>query len=274
MINLMCEICGVRRSVARVAIVQNQERRILDVCEFHFERLLRHQRTLSPLEALFRTDLGGRVADDAKVVDLSTSTAGDSDSMYINEYFSDVVKELLQRAAKRALEFGRSEVDTEHLFYELLVIPVVADTLNQLHLSPTDIQKYIDETAPKHSKAVNQRDHKMLVSPRLKSVLQIAYHEARRQGLGYVGPEHLMIALSAVPDSFAGNLLRKLGANAQVLRQSLQQQPNVQDTQKKAETSTTPHLDRFSRDLTSLAREGRIDPVIGRSVEIGRTTRF
>jgi ATP-dependent Clp protease ATP-binding subunit ClpC len=268
MINLMCEICGVRRSVARVAIVQNQERRILDVCEFHFERLLRHQRTLSPLEALFRTDLGGRVADDAKVVDLSTSTAGDSDSMYINEYFSDVVKELLQRAAKRALEFGRSEVDTEHLFYELLVIPVVADTLNQLHLSPTDIQKYIDETAPKHSKAVNQRDHKMLVSPRLKSVLQIAYHEARRQGLGYVGPEHLMIALSAVPDSFAGNLLRKLGANAQVLRQSLQQQPNVQDTQKKAETSTTPHLDRFSRDLTSLAREGRIDPVIGRSVEI------
>ncbi|MGF6656590.1 protein-arginine kinase activator protein McsA [Paraburkholderia youngii] len=54
MARLLCDICGVRPATVRLAVLQNNQRQVLDVCDFHYAQLTRHQRSISPLEALFR----------------------------------------------------------------------------------------------------------------------------------------------------------------------------------------------------------------------------
>uniref|UniRef100_UPI0013D632FC ATP-dependent Clp protease ATP-binding subunit n=1 Tax=Providencia stuartii TaxID=588 RepID=UPI0013D632FC len=88
----------------------------------------------------------------------------------------------------------------------------------------------------------------------------------------YVGPEHLLLGLAAVPDSFAGTLLKKYGLTEQALRQKAVKVVGKGAEDGRAETPTnTPELDKYSRDLTKMARDGKLDPVIGRAQEIETT---
>ncbi|WP_284703203.1 Clp protease N-terminal domain-containing protein, partial [Escherichia coli] len=86
------------------------------------------------------------------------------------------------------------------------------------------------------------------------------------------GPEHLLLGLAEVPDSFAGDLLEKYGLTAQALRQMTDRVVGKGAEEGRVEIPThTPQLDKVSRDLTMLAQEGRLDPVIGRSKEVETT---
>ena len=106
----------------------------------------------------------------------------------------------------------------------------------------------------------------------MKAALDQAFLISRQLGHSYVGPEHMLLGLAQVPESFAGNLLRKYGLTPQALRQQTVRTVGTGAEEGRVEgPSNTPQLDKYSRDLTALAREGKLDPVIGRSKEIETT---
>ena len=169
-----------------------------------------------------------------------------------------------------AHKFGRREVDTEHLLYALADNDVIAEILNQYKLKPSDIKGYIDANAPKGKQTTAEDE--MGVSPRVKSVLQGAYQISRELGHSYIGPEHLLIALAAEPDGMAHEVLEKYGLSPESLRAKTTKVVGQGAEGGKVETQTnTPQLDKYSRDLTQLARAGKLDPVIGRNDEIQTT---
>ncbi|HFT8606846.1 TPA: AAA family protein disaggregase ClpG [Pseudomonas aeruginosa] len=269
----LCAICHERPAVARVSLVQNGQRRELALCELHYRQLMRQQRMRSPLESLFG---GGSPFDEifSGFGEQSPATpvrAREPEAVDIAEYFSKQTTEYLQRAAQVAAEFGKREVDTEHLLYALADADVVQAVLKQFGLSPADLKQYIEANAVRGA-SKGEASEDMTISPRVKSALQHAFALSRELGHSYVGPEHLLLGLAAVPDSFAGTLLKKYGLTEQALRQKA-----VKVVGKGAEDgrvdgpSNTPQLDKFSRDLTRLAREGKLDPVIGRSKEVETT---
>jgi ATP-dependent Clp protease ATP-binding subunit ClpC len=271
--NNLCDICQVRPAAVRVTVLQNGQRRQLDVCDFHYTQLTRHQRYISPLEALVR---GGGLDD---VPGQGGGPAGprgpqrpEREALNMQQHFSETSKELLQRAAERAVQTGKREVDTEHLLYELSVSDVVQAILRRFKISPDELRSYIDQNAPRGEPGTIGPRTEIGVSPRMKAALDHAFLISRELGHNYVGPEHLLLGLAAVPESFAGNLLRKYGLTAQALRQQTVRTVGPGAEEGPVEVpSNTPQLDKYSRDLTKLAREGKLDPVIGRSKEVETT---
>jgi ATP-dependent Clp protease ATP-binding subunit ClpC len=197
------------------------------------------------------------------------------ESVSLDRYLSDHAKELVQEAAETAVRFGRREVDTEHLLYALAGSEVTAAILKAFKLKPEDLRGYLDANAPKGTAAEpadGQPPVDVTVSPRVKAVLESAFQVARELGHGYIGPEHLLIALAEEDEGMAGDLLRKYGLSAQALRQKTVKVVGKGAREGRVESpSTTPQLDKYSRDLFQLAAAGKLDPVIGRAQEIETT---
>ena len=107
------------------------------------------------------------------------------------------------------------------------------------------------------------------MAPGGKRALLQAYQESREVGSSYVGPEHVLLAIARDTESEAGRLLRKFGLSHTKLRGAVV--TGVEPTGAARTRSATPTLDEYSRDLTAVAREGKIDPVIGRADEIEQT---
>ncbi|MDR5857688.1 ATP-dependent Clp protease ATP-binding subunit [Caballeronia sp. LZ062] len=262
----MCDVCGARPATVQLAVLRDGRRHVLNVCDFHYAQLTRHQRALSPFEALFT---GGTPAQQAPAHGVSPERAASAGAAGIERYLSDGAKDLLMRAAERAVQFGRTEVDTEHLLYELADNAVVQSMLKNIGIDAAEVRRFIDANVPRREGVPPPAGGAIGVSPRLKSALDRAFVASRQLRHSYIGPEHLLIGLSEVPDSFAGQLLGKMSVDAHALRRLTTQTvgaggpPNRENP-----PSRTPNLDKFSRDLTALAREGHLDPVIGRASEI------
>ncbi|NPT36900.1 ATP-dependent Clp protease ATP-binding subunit [Paraburkholderia xenovorans] len=266
----LCELCGVRPATIRVAVIQGGRRRQLDVCDYHYAQLTRHQRQVSPLESLFRGGLFEGLLDSGMDGSGPEPAATRHDGpvnkgVDLQQHFSDQAKEILQRAAERAVQFGRHEVDTEHVLYELVESEAVQRILSALKISASDLQKHIEANAPKGHPTSKAPQGEISVSPRLKSALERAVIASREFGQNYVGPEHILTGLAEVTDSFAGDLLMKYGLSSHQLRQQTLKQAGQEEAAQAP--SNTPQLDKYSRDVTRLAREGKLDPVIGRSKE-------
>ena len=107
------------------------------------------------------------------------------------------------------------------------------------------------------------------LSPDAKAALIAAYEESRELGSSYVGPEHVLLALARDEETQAGRLLQRFGVSHTKLRGAVIR--GVEAGGAARETSSTPKLDEFGRDLTREAREGKLDPVIGRADEIEQT---
>jgi ATP-dependent Clp protease ATP-binding subunit ClpC len=297
-----CDFDG-RPAVAQVTVSENGERRVINLCEEHYEEFMARRgrsRGLgrSPLESLFG---GGSLFD--RLMDDAWSPFGDMDgargggraggtadtgggrradrqgrrgqrsreAVDLQSFLSEAAMERLQAAAEKAIEFGRNEVDTEHLLLALMDSPLVQDILRDLKLSPEDLKREVEEQAPRGDfKAPEGGQVQMGVSPRAKGALEHALIAARELGHDYVGPEHILIGLVEEEDGYAGETLRKYGVSPQSVRQK-----TVKVVGKGAEEgkgrSSTPTLDKFGRDLTALARQGKLDPVIGRAKEIETT---
>jgi ATP-dependent Clp protease ATP-binding subunit ClpC len=270
----MCDICGVRPASVRVTIAQDGQRRDIDVCDYHYTRLTRHQRYVSPLESLFGgmfDEASGFPARAAAPHRGSVSPAR-QEGTRIEAHFSEQAKEILQRSAERAVQSGSREVDTEHLLYELPDSDVVVALLKQFKISTDDLRAYIDRHAPRSRTADTPHGAQLGVSPRVKSALDWAFIISRELGHSYIGPEHILLGLAEVPDSFAGTLLSKYSLTPQALRQQAVHLVGKGAEEGRVDTpSSTPKLDGHGRDLTKLAREGKLDPVIGRSKEIETT---
>ncbi|GGC47910.1 chaperone protein ClpB [Paraburkholderia caffeinilytica] len=214
----------------------------------------------------------GGMEQGAEDDDIGLAAEVPRESVDATDAFSEQTLELLQRAAEKAHELGRNELDTEHLLYVLADTDVCAALLKELKLSPQDIKGYIDQHAQKGRGDPGSPIEKMTVSPRLKKAFQYAFQASRDLGHSYVGPEHLLIGLAAVPDSIAGTLLRKYGVTPEALRQKVVKVVGKGAEDGRVDTPTgTPTLDKFGRDLTAMARQGKLDPVLGRAQEIEST---
>jgi ATP-dependent Clp protease ATP-binding subunit ClpC len=186
------------------------------------------------------------------------------DRVDVTEFFSDATRELLQRAAQTALEWGSLDLDTDHLLYSALQDDVVRHVLDQVDADPQAIGDQLEEEAEK----AERTDVAPSLSPDAKAALLAAYEESRELGSSYVGPEHVLLALARDTETEAGQLLERFGLSHTKLRGAVIR--GVEGGAPK-ETSSTPKLDEFGRDLTAEAREGKLDPVIGRADEIDQT---
>jgi len=183
----------------------------------------------------------------------------------VTEFFSDATRELLQRAAQTAVEWGSLDLESDHLLYAALQDDVVRHVLRQIDADPDAISAEIEEEAEKGSRT----DVSPSLSPDAKAALLAAYDESRELGASYVGPEHVLLALARDDESQAGQLLQRFGVSHTKLRGAVIR--GVEAGGRTRETSKTPTLDQYGRDLTQMAREGKLDPVIGRADEIEQT---
>lgn len=260
----VCDICKIRPATHRVSVSQNGQTAELHVCDVDYGRLRQQSTSSSPFESLFF----GR--DPLAAFEQALTRPQRAQAAGIETLLSDITKEIIQRAGEVAHQFGRNEVDTEHLLYALADNDVVAEILKQYKLQPDDIKGYIDANAPKDTPSDVEAE--MGVSPRVKSVLSSAYQISRELGHGYIGPEHLLIALAAEEEGMASEVLHKYGLTPESLRAKTTKVVGSGAEGGKVDAqSTTPELDKYSRDLSALARGGKLDPVIGRSDEIQTT---
>jgi ATP-dependent Clp protease ATP-binding subunit ClpC len=183
----------------------------------------------------------------------------------VTQFFSDATRELLQRAAQTALEWGSLDLDSDHLLHAALQDDVVEHVLRQLGADPQAITAQLEEEAD----TAERTDVAPSLSPDAKAALLAAYEESQELGASYVGPEHVLLALARDEDTEAGRLLKRFGITHTKLRGAVIR--GVEPAGGARETSPTPKLDEFGRDLTKLAREGKLDPVIGRADEIDQT---
>ncbi|MBC8639571.1 ATP-dependent Clp protease ATP-binding subunit [Caballeronia sp. EK] len=273
----LCEICHARPAVAQVTVVQNGQRKSMSICEYDYRQLMRHQSMLNPFDSLLGggglSRLMGGMPDAGDENDEDDMVASvPRDSVDVTDAFSEQTMELLQRAAEKAHELQKTELDTEQVLYVLADTDVVQALFKELKLSPDDIKRYIDEHAQKGKAEPDAPVEKMTISPRLKKAFQYAFQASRELGHSYVGPEHVLIGLASVPDSIAGTLLKKYGVTSEALRQKVVKVVGKGAEDGRVDTPTgTPTLDKFGRDLTAMARQGKLDPVLGRAQEIEST---
>src|SRR3989338_4635886 len=181
-----------------------------------------------------------------------------------NDYLSDEASRALDRAANFAQENGNPIIDTEHLLHSLLRTETVSDILKQLKIDDGAVEKELKENIARDKEKPQELEY----SPRLKRVFDLSLYEARALNHNYIGPEHLIVALVKEGEGVASQVLKRFGlVDAGVLRQKVIKKIG-RGTAESAIKMNTPNLDKFSRDLTQLAREGKLDPVIGRAREI------
>jgi ATP-dependent Clp protease ATP-binding subunit ClpC len=275
MSNQLCEICNVRPAAVRVIVAQNGKRKSMSICEYHYHELTRHQSMVSPFDSLLgKSGLSNFLGDmeDEALGETLSSTTLEKASVEPTDAFSNQTIELLQRAAEKAVELHRTELDTEHLLYVIADTDVGAALFKEMKLAPGDIKSYLDEHAPSGHATADVPIDRMTISPRLKKVFASAFAASRELGHSYIGPEHLLIGLADVSDSLAGTLLKKYGVSPEMIRQKTVKVMGMGSEDGRVEGSTnTPTLDKYGRDLTALAKQGKLDPVLGRAQEIEST---
>ncbi len=272
----ICDIDNRRPATHAVRVTRNGQEAILELCSVHYNQLRSQQAQTSPFESLFSNEgVNDFFGDDfpSFASQLGMPLPREREATNIEEYISENTKKIIQQAAETAVKFGRREVDTEHLLYALADSDVVQEIFKQFKLKSEDIKGYIDSNAPKgDQKDTGEKNIEVTVSPRLKQVLEQAFSSSRQLGHGYIGPEHLLIGLLQEDEGMAGDILRKYGLTPESLRQKIVKVVGKGAEEGRVETqSTTPQLDKYSRDLSELARQGKLDPVIGRAKEIETT---
>ncbi|GBD96369.1 MAG TPA: ATP-dependent Clp protease ATP-binding subunit [Nitrospirae bacterium] len=187
------------------------------------------------------------------------------------EKFTERGRKVIIYAREEAEKRQNDYLGTEHLLLGLLreeeSLPMLI--LKKMGLSADELRIEVERNLPTGSNILTFGD--IPFTPRAKKVLELAVEEARLLGHSYIGSEHLLIGLIREDAGIAGKILRSLGANLLGVRQlaiNLSMR-KVQSGAKERKTHT-PALDEFGRDITRFAREGRLDPVIGREKEIER----
>jgi ATP-dependent Clp protease ATP-binding subunit ClpC len=277
--NHLCEICGERPAVVSLTITKNGKQENLHVCNYDYQKLARQFQFQSPLDRVLSGDgpfndffSGEESVEENTNLPMSSSHGAPAKRQVtdIFQYMSLQTKDLIQEAGKIALKFKRTELDTEHLLDVLVDNNIVKEIIKQFKISDKDVKSYIETNAP-HGKVEVKKEGvvEMTVSPRIKNVMELAFHASQELGHSYIGPEHLLVGLVEEEDGMAGDLLRKYGLTSESVRQKIVKVVGKGAMDGRIETqSTTPILDKYSRDLSKMAKEGRLDPVIGRSGEI------
>jgi len=192
----------------------------------------------------------------------------------IGGLLSRPARELVAGAATYAAEHGSRDLDTQHLLRAALAVEPTRRMLSRAGTDPDDLATEIDERSGPPRSGEGPPPTSVALTPAVKRALLEAHDMARASGAGYIGPEHVLSALAANPDSAAGHILNSLrfGSPGGPLPTEPPEAAQGRPEPRGAGTGTgTPTLDKYGRDLTDLARQGRVDPVIGRDEEIEQT---
>jgi ATP-dependent Clp protease ATP-binding subunit ClpC len=173
-------------------------------------------------------------------------------------------KEVLQDAATQASQWGDPDLDTDHLLWAACQQESVRRLLSGAGADPDVITRDIESRAQRGQ----PRDQLPSLTPSAKRALLDARQVSRAFGTTYIGPEHLLFALAINPESAAGRMLRDQRATPEALQNVVTGGGRPGNGQP---SSGTPTVDQFGADLTAAAREGQIDPVVGREQEIEQT---
>ncbi|MFH8495872.1 ATP-dependent Clp protease ATP-binding subunit [Streptomyces coeruleorubidus] len=186
----------------------------------------------------------------------------------IGRLLSQPARELVRGAAQYAAEHGSRDLDTEHLLRAALATEPTRTLLSKAGANPDSLASQIDERSgpAQHTPDDAPPPTALSLTPAAKRALLDAHDMARARGYGYIGPEHVLSALASNPDSAAGHILNA----ARFAPSNPPEAPEAPQAERPRPTNT-PTLDKYGRDLTELARQGRIDPVIGRDEEIEQT---
>jgi ATP-dependent Clp protease ATP-binding subunit ClpC len=194
----------------------------------------------------------------------------------MNGMFTDRVKKVMQIAREEAIRLGNDYVGTEHLLLGLIKEGdgVAVAVMRSMGVDLEDCAATIEKTITS-SGGMMTIGQMLPFTPRAKKVLEIAANEARSMSHKYIGTEHLLLALMKDTESAAANALAAAGLEYERVKEEINRViRNGEMPGSAKEKSKTPFLDHFGRDLTALAREGKLDPVIGREKEIERVVQI
>jgi len=197
--------------------------------------------------------------------------------MSFNNKFTERSEKALRLANEATIELGHGYVGSEHLLLGLVREGggVAAKALTKNGVSDEKIINKIEELV-----GVDYTQNPKQIggmTPRTKHIIELGFTEAQRMGHNFIGTEHILMGILREGDSVAMRILLDLGVDPQRLYDEIIKLFNVDEKSvppinenDKSKKTATPTLDQFSRDLTQLAKSGKVDPVVGRSKEIER----
>ena len=190
--------------------------------------------------------------------------------------FTERARKVVFYAQEEAGRLGENYVSTEHLLLGLVREndSVAARILDRIGVSLGRIRSEIERQVARGDGRLGQD---MQLTPRAKRVIDLAYDEARQLNNNYIGTEHLLLGLIREGEGLAGRVLSKLGVDLDRTRREVMHLQEgggeggaASGGNRQATKTRTPTLDEFGRDLTEMARNEKLDPVIGRANEIER----
>ncbi|HUF38251.1 MAG TPA: AAA family ATPase [Anaerolineales bacterium] len=188
--------------------------------------------------------------------------------------FTERAQEAAQRAAEIIQRYGHNQIDTEHILLALIEQPdgVIGQLLEIMGISPDSLIErldYILRTSPK-ANIFGGGAGQIFITPRVKRIIDQANEEANRLKDEYISTEHIFMAILSEKSTPAVRLLEGVGITRDRVYDAVQQLRGGQRVTSPQAESRYRVLDKYSRDLTTMAREGKLDPVIGRDAEILR----
>ncbi|UOQ49481.1 ATP-dependent protease ATP-binding subunit ClpC [Gracilibacillus caseinilyticus] len=189
--------------------------------------------------------------------------------------FTERAQKVLALSQEEAVRLGHNNIGTEHILLGLVSEGegIAAKALQAIGLGADKIRDEVESLIGKGNQ-VSQTIH---YTPRAKKVIELSMDEARKLGHSYVGTEHILLGLIREGEGVAARVLNNLGVSLNKARQQVLQLLGSSESggaqngrNNQANSANTPTLDSLARDLTAIAKEGNIDPVIGRGKEIER----
>ncbi|MFP4496947.1 MAG: ATP-dependent Clp protease ATP-binding subunit [Vulcanimicrobiota bacterium] len=186
------------------------------------------------------------------------------------EPFTERARKSIVLAQEEAQRLGNNYIGTEHLLLGIISEgeSVAAKVLENLGVGLKKVRGEVEAIVGKGGKPTNQE---MVFTPRAKRVIELAFEEARNLSHNYIGTEHLLLGLVKEGEGVAARVLSNLGVDPTKIRTEITKLLGVETSPAPPKERTrTPTLDQFGRDLTKMAAENKLDPVIGRHTEIER----
>ncbi|UCD58035.1 MAG: ATP-dependent Clp protease ATP-binding subunit [Candidatus Hydrogenedentota bacterium] len=188
--------------------------------------------------------------------------------------FTERVRKVIQLAREEAMRFNHDYIGTEHLLLGLVKEGegIAAAALANLGVDLKTLRLEVEKLVEQGPSTVSVGE--IPFNPQAKKVLEIAVEEARKFGHNYIGTEHLLLGLIKEGEGIAAHVLDNMKVDIQRVQREIVKllggPTSKFSTTSESKKTETPALDAFGRDLTALAREDKLDPVIGREAEIER----
>ena len=195
------------------------------------------------------------------------------------ERFTEKAQEAFQSAQELMQEQHHSQLDVEHIFLSLLRQPegIAGRVLPRLGVNTESVIARVERELDKSPKVYNQYGYSqqsVYVTPRTQRLVKRAEQEAERMADQYVSTEHLLIAIAGEREGASARILGSFGIDSERLTAALMEIRGSQRADDPAAESRYEALEKYSTDLTALAMQGALDPVIGRDAEITRVIRI